>query len=245
MKNTRMLIGLAALPLVVLGCKPKTTAETTTTKAASTQAASTGAATPTPTTAPATDRPFEGEIQLAVTQQGSTTSRTIDYLIKGDKVRSQPAGADASAARVIGDRKEKTAYAIVDATKSYSTIDVDSKSASPTVTKSSKVDNVLGEACDDWTITNGGDRYEVCVAKNIAYVDPIGGVAGEPAWASILTREHVFPLRVVATDRAGKQQFRAEATKIERRQLDDGLFHVPANYQIASRTKTMTIASIP
>ncbi len=84
----------------------------------------------------------------------------------------------------------------------------------------------------------------MCVAKGIAYIDPAAG-AGEPTWAAVLTREHAFPLRVVATGKDGKQEFRAEATKIEARRLDDGLFKVPADYHTAPLGKSVKVASIP
>ena len=57
--------------------------------------------------------------------------------------------------------------------------------------------------------------------------------------------ERAFPLRVIATDKTGKQEFRAEATKIEQKHLDDALFKVPNDYHVVPLTKSMKVASIP
>ena len=151
---------------------------------------------------------------------------------------------DASAAHVVGDRKDKRAYAVVDSSKSYATVDMDPKAPLPAVSRTGKIEHLVGRDCEDWTISDGGERFDMCVAKGIAYLDPAAG-AGEPSWAAVLTRERAFPLRVIATDKAGKQAFRAEATKIEPKHLDDALFKVPNDYHVVPMTKTMKVASIP
>jgi hypothetical protein len=241
-KSNWVWIGLAALAPVAGGCKPKTTAEATPTASASV------AAVPSPAkataAAPAAAAAFEGEIQLAVYEPNSKPGQTMVYDVKGDKVRAQPAGNDAGVARVVGDRKDKKVFAVVDASKSYASVDVEGKAPLPPVTRTGKVEHVLGHDCEDWTINDGGERFDLCAAKGIAYLDPAAG-AGEPAWAAVLTREHAFPLKVVATDKAGKQEFRAEATKIEVRRLDDALFKVPADYHSAPLGKSVKVASIP
>ncbi len=240
-KSTWMLIGLAALAPVAGGCKPKASAELT--PAASATMAATAPTPPKPTAA-AAEAPFEGEIQVVVHEPSSSTPRTIAYDVKGDKVRAQPVGGDATVARVVGDRKDKKAFAVLDASKSYASVDADAKAPLPVAVKSSKIERVLGRACEDWTINDGGERIDMCVAKGIAYLDPAAG-AGEPTWAAVLAHEHAFPLRVVATGKDGKQEFRAEATKIEARPLDDALFKVPADYHTTPAGKSMRMASIP
>jgi hypothetical protein len=240
--STWVVIGLAVMAPAAGGCKSKASTEATPT---ATTAAVAPAPAPAKTTAPAGDTPFEGEIQLAVYQPSSKTPQTIAYDVKGDKVRAQTVGGDPGTARVVGDRKDKKVFAVVDASKSYANVDVGTPTpALPPVTRTSKVEHVLGRDCEDWTITDGGERFDLCVAKGIAYLDNPAG-AGEPGWAAVLTREHAFPLKVVATDKTGKQEFRAEATKIEVRHLDDALFKVPADYHAGTLAKSVKVASIP
>jgi hypothetical protein len=244
-KSTWALTGLAAA-LMAGGCKPKTSVQATPTATAA--VASTAAAPKTPATVAATPAQpaFEGEIQLALYEPSSKTPETIAYDVKGDKIRSQPVG-DATAAHVVGDRKDKRVYAVVDASKSYATVDMDSKAPLPAVTKTGKIEHLVGHDCEDWTISDGGDRFDMCVARGIAYLDPTAGAGagGEPSWAAVLTKERAFPLRVIATDKAGKQEFRAEATKIEAKHLDDALFKVPNDYHVVPMTRSMKVASIP
>jgi Domain of unknown function (DUF4412) len=244
MKSTWAVMGLAAAALVASGCKPKASVEANPAASAAV-AVSPPAPKPAVTVATTPMLPaFEGEIQLALYQPNSKTPETIAYDVKGDKIRSQPVGGDATAAHVVGDRKDKRAYAVVDSNKSYATVDMDPKTPLPAVTKTGKVEHLVGRDCEDWTISDGGERFDMCVAKGIAYLDPAAG-AGEPSWAAVLTRERAFPLRVIATDKVGKQEFRAEATKIEQKHLDDALFKVPNDYHVVPMTKSMKVASIP
>jgi hypothetical protein len=243
-KSTWAVTGFAAVALIASGCKPKTSAEGT--PAATATAAVTSQPPKPAVTVAATpaQAAFEGEIQLALYQPNSKTPETIAYDVKGDKIRSQPVGTDATAAHVVGDRRDKRAYAVVDSSKSYATVDVDPKTPLPAVTKTGKVEHLVGRDCEDWTLTDGGEHVDMCVAKGVAYLDPAAG-AGEPSWAAVLTREHAFPLRVIATDKAGKQEYRAEVTKIEQKHLDDALFKVPNDYHVVPLTKAMKVASIP
>jgi hypothetical protein len=249
-KSTWALTGLAAAALMASGCKPKTSGEAAPSASAAVAVSPPAPkATATATVAATPAQPaFEGESQLALYQPSSKTPATIAYDVKGDKIRSQPVGGDATAAHVVGDRKDKRVYAVVDSSKSYATVDMDSKATPPAVTKTGKVEHLLGRDCEDWTVSDGGERFDMCVAKGIAYLDPAAGAgagAGEPSWAAVLTKERAFPLRVVATDKAGKQEFRAEATKIEAKHLDDALFKVPNDYHVVPMTRSMKVASIP
>jgi hypothetical protein len=191
------------------------------------------------------DAPFEGQIQVAVYDHGSAAPKKIAYAIKGDHVRAEwlDGMGDTRSAHVVASRSDKVAVAVTDSTKSYANIDVESVWSPPPVTKSGKVERVAGRECEDWSITDGDQRVDVCVAKNIAFINATA--AGEPTWASVLSQEHVFPLRVVATDQAGKQVFRAEATKIDVKHVDDATFKVPADYRADTLTRSTAIAAIP
>jgi hypothetical protein len=244
-----------ALPgvlVVVAGCHHEAPAPTETKATSTSTSPATGYTSPPApqVTAPAarTETPFEGEIQLSVNAPGAKADTSIKFDIKGDRIRSETSNAGAGEAHLVSDLRQKKAYAVVDSTKSYAVMDIDAKAQAPAVQKTGKVERVLGRDCEDWVITDAGERFEVCAAKGIAYFDPpdasrAGGP--EPAWAAALTKEHAFPLRVVATDKAGKREFRAEATRIEPKRLDDALFKVPNDYRVMPMSKTVKVASIP
>ena len=110
------------------------------------------------------------------------------------------------------------------------------------------MEKIAGLDCEDWTIEDGNEKVDVCAAKNLAYFS----LAGEPkpgnaetGWAVALTTEKAFPLRVVVHDKAGKEQYRADATKVERKKLDDSLFDLPAGYKKADLSKEARTASLP
>jgi hypothetical protein len=243
-------MAMVALAAAAPGCKPKTAPETmpTTqaTAAASPPAPSVGTKATAATTATRADTPFEGEIQVAVYEPSARTPASIAYDIKGNRTRTAPVNGATGDAHVVVDLDQHKGYAVVDTSKSYATLDVNAKAAPP-ISKTGKMERVQGRDCEDWVINDAGERFDVCAAKGIAYFDPpdAARAGGEPGWAAALTKERAFPLRVVATDKAGKQEFRAEATKIEPKRLDDALFKVPSDYRVVPLSKTVKVASVP
>lgn len=248
MKKRTLTIAVMAVvvPLASAGCSHEKQDKQETMK----PAASAVAVAPPPTVKP--DIPFEGEIDLAVYELASKTPTSITYDVRGDKVRSANLAAGKTPF-VVSDLKTQKVYIVDDSSKSITTIDA-SAAAAPTnaktlpLTKTGKMEKVSGRDCEDWSINDAGERIDMCVTKGVAYfnltnVSSPGGV--EPAWAAMLTKERAFPLRVIATDKTGKQEFRAEATKIESRKLDDGLFTVPSAYHVVSPSKAMKVASVP
>ena len=118
----------------------------------------------------------------------------------------------------------------------------------PKVQKSGKMDKVAGLDCENWTIDDGNEKVNVCAAKGIAYFDLASDAKpgnAETPWAVALTTEKAFPLRVVVHDKTGKEQYRAEATKADRRRIDDSLFLMPNGYKTADLAKETRTASLP
>ena len=57
--------------------------------------------------------------------------------------------------------------------------------------------------------------------------------------------EKAFPLRVVVHDKSGKEQYRAEVTKADRKKLDDTMFRPPTAYKKTTFIADMRTASLP
>jgi hypothetical protein len=88
----------------------------------------------------------------------------------------------------------------------------------------------------------------VCASKGIAFFDLASDAKpgnAEATWAMPLTSEKAFPLRVVVHDKSGKEQYRAEAIRADRKKLDDALFQAPAGYKQADLAKETKTASLP
>ena len=63
-------------------------------------------------------------------------------------------------------------------------------------------------------------------------LQPMGGAARTPEpWERALASLELFPLRIVSYDTSAKEEFRLEATAIEKKSLPDSLFTPPAGYQ--------------
>ena len=195
--------------------------------------------------------PFEGEISVAVTNE--TTQKlpaTITYDIKGDKIRYAPS---TPSVRAIDDQKAQQAYTIDDKTKAYEQVDTKTLATAkappePKVQKSEKVETIAGLPCNDWTIDSGDNKVDVCAASNIAFFDLDRDAktgALEPSWAVALTKAKAFPLRVVVHDKTGKEQYRVQATKADRKKVDDALFAVPTTFKKMDLTADERQAALP
>jgi hypothetical protein len=196
--------------------------------------------------------PFEGEITMTVKADAAQKLPTsFTYDIKGDKVRYSPTAAQA---RTLGDVAALRAVVVEDTHKTYQEVDVHPSTdkakapSEPKVTKSGKTEKLAGLDCEDWTIEDGAAKVEACVAKGVSFLDlarePKPG-SSEPGWAATLTKEKSFPLRVVVHDKAGKEQYRAEATRVDRKPLDGALFDVPKDYKKGDLTEQMKTVSLP
>jgi hypothetical protein len=237
-------LALCTLTALALGCskhpEPSTTAP-----------AASAAPAPAPTPSATTIAPFEGEILVSVKDEASMKlPASITYDVKGNKVRYVPTSAPVYA---IGDMDKLQAYAVVDAQKSYDAIDAKPTTTAraapaPKVQKSGKTERIAGLDCEDWAIDDGSERVDVCAAKGIAYFDLAADAkagSAEIPWAVALTSEKAFPLRVVVHDKAGKEQYRAEATMAVRKKLDDAMFLPPNAYKQTTSIVDMKTASLP
>ena len=195
--------------------------------------------------------PFEGEIVVSVkAEPGKKLPSSIVYDVKGNKIRYAPAEAPV---RAVSDLDAQMFYAIDDAQKSYDSIETKAPAnakpaTAPKVAKTGKTEKVAGLDCEDWTIDNGDEKVDVCASTGIAYFalasDAKPGNAETP-WAVALTSEKAFPLRAVVHDKAGKETYRLEATKADRKKLDDTVFALPTGYKKASLARETKTASLP
>lgn len=104
----------------------------------------------------------------------------------------------------------------------------------PKVDKTGKKDVVAGYSCEVWNIASDGHKAEVCVADGITWIDlgDLGWSSPELTAAAVVTGANHFPLRVITFDATGAEETRMEATKIEKKKLDDARFAVPADYRV-------------
>jgi hypothetical protein len=120
----------------------------------------------------------------------------------------------------------------------------------PKLTATGKKETIAGFSCEHYLI---GDKQDVdlCVAKGLGYFGMGGGrgigsgagslknlflspkliaqAAAHPEWIELL-EGGAFPLKMTMTEN-GQVKMQMEATRIERKKLEDELFTVPADYK--------------
>lgn len=238
---------------LAISCSKDSPSPVTTTATAPASAAAAATTTPAKPMATITvsQGPFEGEIEIKVERPGAISAKAVVYEVKADKVRYEEGGSTAPS-YAIANLGQKKAYAIADSHKDYIEVPTDTSSMPPAETvqvkKTGKTEKVAGVECELWQMTTSKEQFEVCAAREIAYFDlvsPTPNTAMEPAWANELTKAKAFPLRLVERDKSGKEQLRAEATKISRKPVDQARFGVPAGYRKVAVSKDTPVFGIP
>jgi hypothetical protein len=104
----------------------------------------------------------------------------------------------------------------------------------PKIEKTGKTEIVAGYQCEVWKITSKTGRADACLAEGIKWIDltDIGLQSPEFAAVAAVSDFNHFPLRMVAFDEKNVETSRMEATKIEKKKLDDSRFAVPPDYQV-------------
>jgi hypothetical protein len=188
--------------------------------------------------------PFEGEIRVEVQRPREATPVAVTYDIKGDKVRYdvKPTSSSAPAAvHTVADLDQHKAFELLDAKKSYVTLDraIEGRGATPALRTTGKTEAIGGLSCEEMEISDGQDELNVCAFKGIPYFDLSGvkGAAEEPAWAAALSRAKEFPLKVVLRDKKGTELMRMEAKSVVDKRLDDALFTPPTTFREDARAR--------
>jgi hypothetical protein len=117
----------------------------------------------------------------------------------------------------------------------------------PTIEKTGKKDVVAGYSCEIWNVTSDGKKSQLCAAEGITWIDigELGIDSPEITLAAIASEANRFPLRVITFDPKGAEEFRMEATKVDKKSLDDGRFQVPPDYKVVDMSAMMNIPGVP
>jgi len=203
---------------------------------------------------------FEGEITMSTTgRAGSGGPTTMVFGIKSPKVRIDASGGVsdnpmlAQGASVIVDAPTKKAYALVPAAKQAIVIDFEKAKAlgarpaagapsdAPKIDKTGKKEVVAGYECEVWKVSSKSGRADMCVAEGIKWIDlaDLAMASPELGVAAAAGEANHFPLRLVSFDANNVQTAQMEATKIEKKKLDDARFVVPADYAVVDMSALM------
>jgi hypothetical protein len=205
------------------------------------------------------DRPFEGEITMAVTGRASGKGgpASLVYGVKSPNIRLDIQGSKSamlgSDPVILAEPGTKKVYALLPKDKKAFLIDVEKVKSvrgmakglgglgaamdtpnPPTVDRTGKHDVVAGYGCEIIKVTSKLWRAETCLAEGIRWIDitDLGMESPELAAAAAVTDLNHFPLRIVTFDASNVEVVRMTATKIEKKSMDSAHFSVPTDYQV-------------
>jgi len=197
---------------------------------------------------------FEGKVSLGFTD-GKNREQIVDYAMKGALVRMELKQKDDGSAAMIMDAAkgemtiimpEQHMYMIMSMRSAAAQGKADSAAQESKIEKTGRTETILGYLCEEYVTTDRGQTTAMWLTDKLGSFmglsggNPMSGMMGgrgakasKPAgWESLLKdKGGVFPLRVVVTDKSGKDSFRLEAKKIEPGALPDDLFVPPAGFQ--------------
>ena len=197
---------------------------------------------------------FEGRISLGFSDK-KNREQQIDYAIKGTRVRFEPKTEGAQGAAVIMDLEKREMTFLMTGQKMYMTMPLTMPAHAAAATgaaseakleKTGRTEKILDYLCEEYVSRDGGQETHLWITDQLGSFmglsggNPMGGMMGGrgaksekgAAWERLLKEKGgVFPLRVVVTDKAGKESFRLETKKIEAATLPEELFAPPAGFQ--------------
>jgi hypothetical protein len=172
-------------------------------------------------------RSFEGVVTMRMTDESSRQSGSMQYSVKGKKIRVDM-GPEGQGMAMILDAETSKAVMLMPAMRTYmemempSTADADAKAK---ITRTGRKDRVAGRACEIIVVVDEQkNESEICGATDMGRFMMAGGRGKTPAWARGM--DGFFPLRV--STKAGPVM---EVTKIEPGSLDAAVFTVPSGWK--------------
>lgn len=192
---------------------------------------------------------FEGKVDMKmISGRNGKDVQEMSYRIKGEKMRmempassSKKKGGDESMGAVIMDMKKKEMIMIMTEQKMYMVHAIPEpkevkKKASDTEFKATgRKEKIAGIEAEEFVATTNGKINEVWVTKELGkFMAQQGGPGGKQssAWEAFAQKGEMFPLRVIQRAKeGGPEEFRMEATNVDRSKQDDALFVPPAGYE--------------
>jgi hypothetical protein len=108
------------------------------------------------------------------------------------------------------------------------------------ITKTGKYETIAGFRCEDWEMTSDHKEGMLCVAEQgVSWLSlPTSIFPSEHAYMAELADGKHLPLKMIGYEKDGTtEQIHIEATKIEKKAIDDAQFQVPAGYNVMDLEK--------
>ncbi len=184
---------------------------------------------------------FEGILTF---KMGANKGKSTDmkYFMKGSKMRMQIDLAPGMTSAGIADYDKKKIYMLMPQGNFYTEMDIDEKTVDydkddlvkSKITETDEVEDILGYKCNKLVSEKEGDITEIWIAKNFGkFYQPEFGKQN-PTLVALQEKfesDKAFPFRIISYAPDKRELFRMEVSNVEKKDLDDSLFEVPAGYQ--------------
>ena len=175
--------------------------------------------------------PFEGTIRFQVTDLKGRV-HTMDYQIKGRKIRVDMTSSQAGAMSVIVDSDSEGSIMLMEQKKLYMNNDLSTRAQSrpeeSSLERTEHSDVILGYSCQEYIASSARGKTELWVTKGLGNFHnfesgPMSRAAA-PSWEKKLSDQGLFPLKIVESNVS------LQAIYIDKKSLPDSLFEIPAGY---------------
>ncbi len=188
---------------------------------------------------------FEGEVDMKMTTSKSDKIMTMEYFVKGTKIRTNIEGKDGAMGGGIYDWQTRQMIVIMAKQKMYMVSELhpekfqyNSQDKHYKIHKTGNTLNILGYDCQEWDYESDDNNGKVWFAPGIGNwwgtqmaaqsdkLDP-----SQKAMLNMVVTQKLFPMKWESTNKSGEVSRTAEATKVDKKSLDSSLFEPPADYK--------------
>ncbi len=182
---------------------------------------------------------FEGKVTMKVQSEGN--SNTMNYLIKGNKMRMEFSGMGHTGVMIM-DVANKKADMLMPEQKMYMEINMNdfkdlAKDQAKDVDfkKTDETKTINGYDCVKWVYKSKDAHGDMWMTKDLGsfmmFNSPMGH-SEQPEWMKTIQNEGYFPMLVTIYDNDNKTTSQMEVTSVEKKSLDASLFTVPSDYKL-------------
>lgn len=181
---------------------------------------------------------FEGKIKLQVSDEGE--KNTIEYLVKGERIRLEIANDDAMGSMIF-DAKKRSMMILMPQQKMYMEIDLNLTGADSyfegdsyqgNIKRTGEKKIIKGYECEKWIAEEDGQIIESWLTDQLGgfmfYGNPMEGTGSD--WKSKLSTPNLFPLMVNVFE-SGKMVSSIEVLEINPQKLENSVFLPPSGFQ--------------
>ncbi len=187
---------------------------------------------------------FEGEVDMKMTHTGSDKTMTMQYFVKGHKMRTQMEGKEGMSGGGIFDWQSHEMIILMDKQKMYMVSQLDpakmayGKDHHFKITKTGETLDILGYTCREYDYTSDNGSGKVWLASGIGswWGTEMAAQANklppdQRALVNMVEAQKLFPMKSETMDQSGNAKSEMEVTKVEEKSLSSSFFEVPDGYK--------------